>query len=452
MRLPDRHRDVVLGIGLDDRATHVAVVPMDAPGLPLPDYHHQHPHTDPDTVLGLTAARIAATAAPGEPALRVVAVTVDLSRPLRAAVAPGGAATGTVAAIRIVPRPAENRSLRGHPARSVEDLVRQRFTVTGGHDLFGRELRPLAVDRIRSLIDDLDLSVLGGIAVVGTGSQAEPRHERELADLVQTALPEARISVAGDFGGQGLVAREASVVLNAALTGVVEPLLVAWVLAVSRHFPGAALRIARSDGGWSTPAWIGAMPVLGLGARDSLRLLGAATVAGLPDCRILLPATGSSADATVGEVRRRLVTARPHVSTELGAELVVPLPVLTPYRRSAQPGGPSDVTERHHRDVPWVDASESDQDLLVCIGAAVTRPSAWLDEIAVIDSVPRLEQVSRDLQARATAIATANGVAPGSAAVVEMSTVAVPYSPAGTVRIRVRVSGPDPITVQGVDL
>ncbi|MFD1524152.1 hypothetical protein ACFSJD_42160, partial [Pseudonocardia yunnanensis] len=55
--------------------------------------------------------------------------------------------------------------------------------------------------------------------------------------------------------------------------------------------------------------------------------------------------------------------------------------------------------------------------------------------------------VRRDAEARATAIATANGAAPGTADIVEVSTVAVPYSPSGTVRIRVRVAGaPDGAT------
>jgi hypothetical protein len=64
-----------------------------------------------------------------------------------------------------------------------------------------------------------------------------------------------------------------------------------------------------------------------------------------------------------------------------------------------------------------------------------------VDEIAFIESTAELEGVRRDAQARATAIATANGAAPGSADIVEMSTVAVPYSPSGTVRVRVRIAG-----------
>ncbi|HVV23933.1 MAG TPA: hypothetical protein VHF06_31155, partial [Pseudonocardiaceae bacterium] len=95
---------------------------------------------------------------------------------------------------------------------------------------------------------------------------------------------------------------------------------------------------------------------------------------------------------------------------------------------------------RHADDVPLV-VPDRDAGELACVGAAVTRPTAWLDEIAFIESTAELEGIRRDLAARATAIATANGAAPGTADIVEMSTVAMPYSPSGTVRMRVRVAG-----------
>ncbi|MGI3786506.1 MAG: hypothetical protein ACRYG2_37660, partial [Janthinobacterium lividum] len=49
--------------------------------------------------------------------------------------------------------------------------------------------------------------------------------------------------------------------------------------------------------------------------------------------------------------------------------------------------------------------------------------------------------VRSEAEQRAMAIATANGALPGTAHVVDLSVIAVPYSPSGTVRIRVRVAG-----------
>jgi len=79
--------------------------------------------------------------------------------------------------------------------------------------------------------------------------------------------------------------------------------------------------------------------------------------------------------------------------------------------------------------------------VLACVGAAVSSPAAWLDEFAFIESAGQLESVRRDAEERASAIVMANGARPGSGYLAEVATVAVPYSPAGTVRIRVRVVG-----------
>jgi hypothetical protein len=176
------------------------------------------------------------------------------------------------------------------------------------------------------------------------------------------------------------------------------------------------------------------LPVLGLGARDALQLLGAASLAGADDCRVLLDRPSGP---VVGDVRHRLAVVRPYTLRELGTELVVPTAALTDtdgVRHSPDPAA------RRPGDIPLVRA-DRDPDELTCIGAAVSRPTAWLDEIAFIESTAELERVRRDAQARATAISTANGAIPGTADIVETSTVAVPYSPSGTVRVRVRVAG-----------
>lgn len=71
----------------------------------------------------------------------------------------------------------------------------------------------------------------------------------------------------------------------------------------------------------------------------------------------------------------------------------------------------------------------------------MSQPTSWLDEVAFIRSAAQLERVRQDAEQRATAIVMANGAAPGSTYIAEVSTVAVPYSPSGMVRVRVRVAG-----------
>ena len=362
---------------------------------------------------------------------RLEALTLDLSRVLDETVR-AGAGHPSVLVIRIVPRAAQDAVLARSPAAVVEGLITDRFTVAGGHDLLGRELRPLDRAGLSTVCADLAGRDVAGVAIVGAGSQARPDHERMVAEAVQAALPGARISVASDFGGQGLVAREATVVLDCALGPPTQELIGRAEAALDRYAPGVPVRVARGDGGHNTAARVKVVPVVALGAFDALQLSGAAHLAGLADCRVFL----NRPDGVVaGDVRHGLVAVRSGEATSLGVELVVPTAVLTP-----EPGNSQAEEWRRTADVPLVQPDRSPTEL-ACIGAAVSRPTSWLDEFAFIESAAQLDRVRQEAQDRANAIVMANGAAPGSAVATEVSAVAVPYSPPGMVRIRVRVAG-----------
>lgn len=355
----------------------------------------------------------ALAACDGEPG----GVVIDMSRLLLARVLREHTSLSPVAVVRIVPRPASDPALGRHPDDVVERLVDVRYTVPGGYDLFGHELRPLDRSALAGVRTSLDHDQ---VAVVATGSPAQSGHEREVADALLAARPTASISAAHEFGGLGMGAREATVVLNSALSAAAEDIVDRCEQA-ARDTP---FHVARGDGGWVSASRLRTLPVLGLGAADALRLTGAAALAGERDCRVLL----DRPHPVVGEVRHGLAAVRPQTLPDLGTALVVPTAELT----RANPATPDTV--------PVVKA-DRDPDELTCVGAAVSRPAAWLDEIAFVSSTAQLAYVRQDAQARATAIATTNGAAPGSAVTVESSAVAIAYAPSGTVRIRVRVVG-----------
>jgi hypothetical protein len=386
---------------------------------------------DPTALLARAAA-----SCPGRP----LSVVVDVSRLLLTHILHRTAGLSPVAMIRIVPRPASEPALARHPADVIERLITRRHTIPGGHDLFGQELRPIDPAAVRSVCAEIARDGVSCVSIVASGSSAQPRQERVVADAVQAVLPDAHISLAAEFGSQGLLAREATVVLNAALYAVTEEILAGCGRAMHRALPGVPWHVGRGDGGWASPSRIGRLPVIGVGAADALQLLGAARLAGSDDCRVLLDRPSGP---VVGDVRHGLVVVRPQETTGLGTVLVVPTATLTPSPT------PAPAPAWRTSDVALVRADLT-CDELTCVGAAVSRPTAWLDEIAFIESTSELDRVRQDAAARATAIATANGAAPGSADIVEVSTVALPYSPSGTVRVRVRVAGKldEPVPVE----
>ncbi|HEY0532674.1 MAG TPA: hydantoinase/oxoprolinase N-terminal domain-containing protein [Actinoplanes sp.] len=382
-----------------------------------------------------------AIAAAVEVATRVAggadAVTVDIAPLLLDTLLRPESEVPPVAVVRIVPRAATDPVLARSPAEVVERRIVRRWTVAGGHDLLGNELCPLDSEGLAALCAELPGTGIRHVAIVAAGSQARPAHEREVADAILAAVPGARISVASDYGGQGLVAREATVVLDCALTSLTDRLLDRCERTLSRLPGGLQLRVARGDGGYSTPSRIRVTPVVAFGATEALELCGAAHLAGRSDCRVLLP----HGDLWVaGEVRHGLAVVRPAEPAGVGTELVVPTAVLAPEPVAHPEGLPY-----RKADVPVVRAA-ADRYLLACVGAAVSRPASWLDEVAFIESGAQLERVRRDAEERATAMVMANGAAPGTTHVAEISTVAVPYSPSGTVRVRVRVAGLPDVT------
>jgi hypothetical protein len=358
-------------------------------------------------------------------------VTLDISALLLDAVLHRAVELPPVAVIRVVPVAATDPALARSPSAVVERLVACRFTIGGGNDLLGNELRRLDTAALPAVCAELKSAGIVDVAIVASGSQARPLHERAVADAVQAVVPQARISLASDFGGHGLVAREATVTLDCALRPLTDVLLTEWESALRMSLPAASLRVARGDGGYSTATRVRSVPVMSIGSADAMQVAGAAHLARSRDCRVLLLGPGGQ---VAGDVRNGMVVIRSGELATFGVQLVVPTAVLTPDHGS--PGAESGRST----DVPLVRAGQ-DIDELTCLGAAVSLPTAWLDEFAFIESAPELDRVRGEARERARALVLANGAAPGSAYIAEVSTVAVPYSPPGTVRVRVRVAG-----------
>ena len=408
------------GISLQPRAMS-AVVVQDNRVVTIPAMA-----AGPDAVAALLA-RIDAVA-PGE----VSAVTLDISPLLLDAVLHRPAELPPVAVIRIVPVGATDPALGRSPSKVVERLVARRFTVSGGNDLLGNELCRLDRTALPGICAELESSGIVDVAIVAAGSQARPLHERAVADAVQSVVPAARISLASDFGGHGLVAREATVTLDSALRRLTDLLLAQWEAAMAGVLRASSLRVARGDGGYSTSSRVRSLPAMSIGSADAMQVAGAAYVERSRDCRVLLPRPGGQ---VAGDVRNGMVAIRSGELAAFGVQLVVPTAALTPDH-----GGASGAESGRSTDVQIVLAAR-DLEELTCLGAAVSSPTAWLDEFAFIESAAELDRVRGEARERARALVLANGAAPGSAYVAEVSTVAVPYSPPGTVRVRVRVAG-----------
>ncbi|MBB5935499.1 hydantoinase/oxoprolinase N-terminal domain-containing protein [Streptomyces zagrosensis] len=405
-----------------------------------------------------------------------------------------GARAAPVVAVRIAPRPAQHPALARHPSAPIARLVTRSVTLPGGHDLLGRELSPLNAARVAELADELAATGVRDVAVAACGSLAAPAHERAVGERLMAAVPGLRVSLSHEFGGQDLVGREASAVLNAALADVADEVLTACEAAAEQVMPQAQYGVARGDGGRSPLARVRALPVVAVGAAEAAALLGAAHLAGLERCRVLLP---GPAGALLGEVRSGVPLVRPGQVPGWGVRLSVPMAILSakgtaagdvaagvadsagdgtepplvvvtpegdhhhaPPKPAATRGpgpGPGHSPSHSHSHsaasavvpepaagrpaawrgrVPLVPPAD-----LSLIGIALCPPMAWVDEVVQVKDARELTAVQRDAEERTIAMVIAQGAAPGSARLVETTLVAMPFSPAGTIRVHLRAIG-----------
>ncbi|QNJ39021.1 hydantoinase/oxoprolinase N-terminal domain-containing protein [Streptomyces buecherae] len=411
----------------------------------------------------------------------------------------GAARTVPVVAVRIAPRPARHPALARHPSAPIAGLVARSVTLPGGHDLLGRELAALDEARVGELARELAATGARAVAVAGCGSLAAPAHERTVGERLLAAVPGLRISLSHEFGGQDLAGREASAVLNAALADVAEEVLDACEAAAGRVVPRAQHGVARGDGGRTPLARARTLPVVAVGAAEAAALLGAARLAGRERCRVLLPGPEG---ALLGEVRNGVPLVRPGRVPGWGVRLSVPMAILSAKgtaldgagggadsadagaeagdgdgdggepplvvvaagnghpARPAPAAGPDAATgpvsdagaatgpvsgldpRAGHR-VAWRDGrvSLSPPADLALIGTALCPPMAWVDEVVQVKDARELAAVRRDAEERTIAMVTAQGAAPGSARLVETTVVALPFSPAGTMRVHLRAVG-----------
>ncbi|GAA4658663.1 hydantoinase/oxoprolinase N-terminal domain-containing protein [Streptomyces youssoufiensis] len=401
----------------------------------------------------------------------------------------GAARTVPVVTVRIAPRPARHPALARHPSAPIAGLVARSVTLSGGHDLLGRELAALDEARVGELARELAATGVRAVAVAGCGSLAAPAHERTVGERLLAAVPGLRISLSHEFGGQDLAGREASAVLNAALADVAEEVLGACEAAARRVVPRAQHGVARGDGGRTPLARARTLPVVAVGAAEAAALLGAARLVGRERCRVLLPGPDG---ALLGEVRNGVPLVRPGRVPGWGVRLSVPMAILSAKGTtldgagggadSADAGTEAEAGDGDGGEPPLVVVAAGDGHParpapaagpgaatgpvsgaepsaghrvagrdgrvslsppadLALIGTALCPPMAWVDEVVQVKDARELAAVRRDAEQRTIAMVTAQGAAPGSARLVETTVVALPFSPAGTMRVHLRAVG-----------
>ncbi len=166
----------------------------------------------------------------------------------------------------------------------------------GGHEFYGRAISALDPAALRDAADTLRREGVETIAVTAVFSPVTDAHERAVASLLADALPGVRVVCSADIGRIGLLERENAAALNAALLGLAETTVDAFVQVIQSIQPGARLYLTQNDGTLMAADVARRFPVRTIASGPTNSMRGAAYLSGVADA-IVLDIGGTTTDA-----------------------------------------------------------------------------------------------------------------------------------------------------------
>ncbi|MFE4667019.1 hydantoinase/oxoprolinase N-terminal domain-containing protein [Streptomyces sp. NPDC056716] len=278
-----------LRVGIDVGGTHTDAVVVDDAGDVLA--WHKAP-TTPEVLHGIGAALTAVLA--GVDGDAVGQVMLGTTHPVNAIIRREGLARVGIlrlaapATLAIDPLMAWPKDLRTLVSGHVE-------IIRGGHEYDGTELAPLDEQAVRRFAECCRDTV-DAIAITGMTSPANPDHELRAAAIVTEVLGETLpLTLGHEVGGLGLLERENSAVLNAALTFIGAGIVHGLERALERSRLRAEVYLTQNDGTLLSAAEAIRRPILTIGSGPTNSMRGAAYLSGLTDA-IVMDIGGTSTD------------------------------------------------------------------------------------------------------------------------------------------------------------
>jgi N-methylhydantoinase A/oxoprolinase/acetone carboxylase beta subunit len=172
--------------------------------------------------------------------------------------------------------------------QSLKQAVGNRyFFIHGGSEFNGMPLNKLGLlhEECELVLEQIKNSGVESIAVTSIFSPVENRYEIEFAELVSQKLgADFPVTLSSEIGGLGLLERENSAALNAALVKVTEKISGGLEKALERNHINASIYFAQNDGTLMSLDYAKKYPILTIGSGPTNSIRGAAHISGLKDC------------------------------------------------------------------------------------------------------------------------------------------------------------------------
>ncbi|WP_078429249.1 hydantoinase/oxoprolinase N-terminal domain-containing protein [Alkalihalobacterium alkalinitrilicum] len=174
------------------------------------------------------------------------------------------------------------------------------FEIQGGYEydgtLISKDLDDYEVDEV---IRKLKSECVEAVAICGIFSPVRSDQEKQLAKRLQAALgPEVPITMSHEIGSIGLLERENSAGLNAALVKVAAKAAGGLEKALIERGMSPRILFAQNDGTLMDLEYVRRFPILTIGSGPTNSIRGAAFLSGLDDC-LVVDVGGTTTDVGV---------------------------------------------------------------------------------------------------------------------------------------------------------
>ncbi|PWR04130.1 hydantoinase subunit beta [Meridianimarinicoccus roseus] len=269
-------------IGVDVGGTNTDAVILDGHGV----RGWRKTPTTADVQSGIVAAISAALADAGAQAEDVDCVMIGTTQFTNAVIE--RRALQQVGVIRLaLPATSAIPPLTDWPDDLVQAVGRHVTLVAGGYEFDGREIAPLDERAISKAAREWKAQGLKAAAVTSVFSPMNGTMERRAAEIILNEAPDLAVSLSGELGQFGLLPRENSTIINAALAGLATRVVGAFRAALKDLGLTVPLFISQNDGTLMRVEDVERYPVLTFASGPTNSMRGAAHLAGMGDAMVV---------------------------------------------------------------------------------------------------------------------------------------------------------------------
>lgn len=185
--------------------------------------------------------------------------------------------------------------LTGWPDDLVEAAGDHIYMVGGGSLYTGKDYAPIDEDALRAAAIEARDKGLKAVAISANFAPIRPDIEERAAEIVLSAIPDARITLSHKVGGIGLIDRENAAIINAMLAELSGQVIGSLESALAELRIDAPIFISQNDGTLITTEVAAAFPIFTCSAGPTNSIRGAAFLTGLDEA-VVVDIGGTTSD------------------------------------------------------------------------------------------------------------------------------------------------------------